>query len=185
MADKPSLLQGARIELRPLDKSNIPLVLSWLFDPEVNRYMISGHEPITAEEEAAWYDTMAASDTDLVMQIHIHETGEYIGNTGMHHVDTRHGGAELGIMIGAKDHWGLGYGRDAIVTLLRHAFNTLGLHRVCLRCHPDNAKGIAAYEAVGFTRIGRERDAVLIEGEYQDHLVFDMLEAEFRERHSA
>lgn len=183
VADKPELLEGALVELRPLDKANIPLVLSWLFDPEVNRYMLSGHEPISPEEEAAWYDMMAASETDLVMQIHIRQTGEYIGNVGLDHIDAKHRGAELGIMIGVAEHWGRGYGRDAIVTLLRHAFDSLGLHRVCLRCSPENARGVAAYDAVGFTQVGHEREAAFIDGAYQDHLVFDMLEREFHQRH--
>lgn len=183
MPEKPDVLEGERVILKPLDKANIPLVFSWLFDPEVNRYMLSGHDPITDEEEEAWYDTMAASETDLAMQVHIRETGQYVGNAGLHHIDTKHGGAELGIMIGAKDQWGRGYGRDTIVTLLRHAFDTLGLHRVYLRCAPENAKGVAAYTAVGFTRVGHEREAVLIEGAYQDHLVFDILEDEFRARY--
>lgn len=183
MADKPTRLVGTLVTLRPLDKANIPLVFSWLFDPDVNRYMLSGHDPIPMEEEVAWYDAMTASETDLVMQVHIGETGEYIGNTGIHHIDAKHGGAELGIMIGAKEHWGRGYGRDAIVTLLHHAFDTLGLHRVYLRCAPENTKGVAAYNAVGFTQVGHEREAVFIEGAYQDHLVFDMLATEFHERY--
>ena len=181
--EKPAMLEGELVALKPLDKANIPLVFSWLFDPEVNRYMLSGHDPITLEEEVAWYDRMTASDTDLVMQIHVRATGEYIGNAGMHHIDTKHGGAELGIMIGAKEHWSRGLGRDTIMTLLRHAFDDLGLHRVYLRCAPENGRGVAAYTGVGFTQVGRERDAVFIEGVYQDHLVFDMLDCEYHERY--
>ncbi len=177
------IIHGSRVELRPLDPANIPLVISWLTDPEVNRYMLSGHDPITVEDEVAWYGRMAASDTDLVVQIHIRETGAYIGNIGMHHVDTNHRGAEIGIMIGDKSEWSRGYGRDAMIALLRFAFGDLGLHRVVLRCHPDNERGVAAYRAVGFTEVGHEREAVFIEGEWQDHLIFDMLEGEFRSRH--
>jgi RimJ/RimL family protein N-acetyltransferase len=173
------------VELRPLDKANIDLVISWLTDPEVNQYMLSGHEPIAHEDEVVWYDKMAASEDDLVLQIHDRVTGAHLGTVGLHHIDRKHRGAELGIMIGDKAQWGRGYGRDAIITLLRHAFGELGLHRVELRCHPENARGVAAYRAVGFTEVGHEREAVFVEGEYQDHLVFDFLENEFRALHGA
>ncbi|MHB1322879.1 MAG: GNAT family N-acetyltransferase [Coriobacteriia bacterium] len=176
-------INGERVLLRPLDKANVELVISWLREPEVNRYMLSGHEPIPYEDEVRWYDEMIASETDLVMQIHDRQTGEYLGNTGLHRIDRKHHNAELGIMIGDTTQWGRGYGRDAMTALLRFAFGELGLHRVYLRCHPDNAKGLAAYRAIGFTEVGREREAVCIEGEWQDHLVLDMLEHEFRELH--
>jgi len=174
---------GDRVLLRPLDAENIPLVISWLSDPDVNRYMLSGHEPISLEDEARWYAEMLASESDLVLQIHDAGTGRYLGNTGLHRIDRTHRGAELGIMIGDKVQWGRGYGRDAMIALLRHAFGELGLHRVHLRCHPDNRRGLAAYRAIGFTEVGREREAIFIEGEWQDHLVLDMLEHEFRELH--
>lgn len=174
------MIQGTRIYLAPLDKDNIPLVLGWLADPDVNRYMLSGHEPIAIEDEIAWYDEMTASATDHVFQIHVGEDGRYIGNVGLHRVDPKHRHAELGIMIGSKPDQGHGYGRDAMLTTLGFAFDDLGLHRVYLRCDPDNARGVAAYTAVGFTQVGHERDAAFIEGEFHDHLVFDMLEDEYR-----
>lgn len=179
------IIEGDRIELRPLDRENIAIVLAWLGDSEVNRYMLSGHEPIPYEEEVRWYEAMLASETDLVLQIHDRVSGKYLGNTGLHRIDRTHRGAELGIMIGDTSEWGRGYGREAMVTLLRFAFGTLGLHRVMLRCHPDNERGLAAYRAIGFTEIGHEREAVFIDGQWQDHLVFDMLEHEFRALHGA
>jgi RimJ/RimL family protein N-acetyltransferase len=172
-------IEGDRVELRPLDTANIATVIAWLTDPEVNRYMLSGHEPIAYEDELRWYEQMSASETDLVLQIHDRGTGRYLGNTGLHHIDPKHRNAELGIMIGDKNQWGLGYGRDAMIALLRHAFGPLGLHRVYLRCHPENAKGLTAYRAIGFTEVGHDREAVFIEGQWQDHLVFDMLDREF------
>jgi RimJ/RimL family protein N-acetyltransferase len=178
-----AVLAGERVELRPLDPANIELVISWLRDPEVNRYMLSGHEPIAIEDERAWYEHALASAEDLVVQIHRRADGAYIGNAGLHHIDAKHRGAELGIMIGDKAQQARGYGRDAMVTLLRFAFGELGLHRVYLRCHPDNARGLAAYRAIGFTEVGHEREAVFIDGEWQDHLVFDLLEDEFRAKH--
>jgi RimJ/RimL family protein N-acetyltransferase len=177
------MLQGNRVYLAPLDKANMATALVWLTDPEVNRFMLSGHEPMTLEDEERWYDEMATSETDEVFEIHVAEDGRYIGNTGLNKIDRTHRSAELGIMVGSKPDQNQGYGRDAMVTLLRHAFEDLGLHRVFLRCDPLNERGVRAYEGVGFTRVGHEREAVLIEGRWCDHLVFDMLEDEFRARY--
>ena len=178
------MIAGTRVYLVPLDKANMVTALGWLTDPQVNRYMLSGHEPISLEEEERWYDEMAASAAHEVFEIHVADDGRYIGNIGLDNIDRKHRTAELGIMVGSKPDQGRGYGRDAMVTLLRHAFDTIGLHRVSLRCHPDNARGLAAYRAIGFTEVGRERQAVFVDGAFQDHLVFDMLEDEFRARYA-
>lgn len=176
---------GERVYLTGLNKANMATALAWLTDPEVNEFLLSGHEPMTLEDEERWYDEMATSQTDEVFEIHVGEDGRYIGNTGLNRIDRTHRSAELGIMIGSKADQSQGYGRDAIVTLLRYAFDTLGLHRVYLRCDPENARAAKAYRAVGFTEVGREREAVFIEGRYHDHLEFDMLEREFRARYGA
>jgi RimJ/RimL family protein N-acetyltransferase len=174
------MLHGRSVYLTPLHKANAATALAWITDPEINEFLISGHEPISLEDEERWYDEMAASEIDEVFEIHVAEDGRYIGNCGLHKIDRRHRSAELGIMIGSKPDQGRGYGRDAIVALLSYAFDHLGLHRVWLRCDPRNERAARAYRAVGFTQVGHERDAVLIEGRWCDHLVFDMLEDEFR-----
>src|SRR5512139_1399464 len=112
---------GARVYLSPLDKAHIPIALAWLADPEVNAFLLTGHEPITVEQEEAWYDAMAASETDRVFEIHVLEDDTYIGNCGLRKIDGQHRGAELGIMIGSTPHHGRGYGRDATIALLRYA----------------------------------------------------------------
>ncbi|CUX27425.1 GNAT family N-acetyltransferase [Rhizobium oryzihabitans] len=57
--------------------------------------------------------------------------------------------------------------------LMRRALDAareLGLHRVELCVHADNARAIALYEKIGFVHEGRARDAVLIDGHYTDSL---------------
>jgi RimJ/RimL family protein N-acetyltransferase len=177
------MLHGERVYLAPLDKANMATAIGWLADPEVNRFLLSGHEPITLEEEARWYDEMTASANDHVFEVHVSEDGRYIGNVGLHKIDPRHRSGELGIVIGSKPDQERGYGRDAMATLLRFAFGELGLHRVCLYCDPENERAARAYRAIGFTEVGHTRDAVFINGSFHDHLVFDMLEDEFRARY--
>jgi RimJ/RimL family protein N-acetyltransferase len=175
--------EGERIYLSALDKANIPIVLDWLADPDVNAFILAGHEPMSVEQEEQWYDDVAASATDRVFEIHVADDGRYIGNLGLHKIDAGHRHAEIGLFIGSKPDQNRGLGRDAIVTALRYAFDTLGLHRVYLRCQPGNERALRAYRAIGFVEVGRERESALVDGRYRDHLVFDLLEDEFRSRY--
>ena len=72
----------------------------------------------------------------------------------------------MGIMPSHRDK---GLGRRLIEQTL-DAARKLGLHRVELGVHADNARAIALYEKIGFLHEGRARDAILIDGRYIDSL---------------
>jgi RimJ/RimL family protein N-acetyltransferase len=177
------VIKGDKIYLTELDRANAETIRTWLNDPEVHRFLLVGHIPITKEEEERYYDTQATAPGVYSFEIHVATDGRYIGNVGLKDVSLPHRNGEIGIAIGSKQDWGKGYGADAIVTCLRFAFLTLGLHTVCIRTEERHERALEMYSLIGFVQIGREREKVYREGRFRDHVVFDMLESEFRERY--
>jgi len=175
------MIAGKSIVLTALDPSNAETVRSWMNDPEVNRYLLAGHIPLTPGEERAFYEAVEASPSSYVLEIHLAEDMRLIGHVGLDGVDLRHRHGEMGIVIGDKREHGKGYGRDAIVTMLRFAFNTLGLHKVGIKAREDNERGVHLYSSIGFTEVGKERENDFAEGRFFDVIEFDMLEREFRD----
>ncbi len=82
---------------------------------------------------------------------------------------------------GDKDDWGQGYGSDAVRTMLRVAFGEMNLHRVFLRVHADNARGINCYKNVSFQKEGTLRESVFREGTYLDMRIMGIMESEFED----
>lgn len=72
----------------------------------------------------------------------------------------------MGIMPSHRDK---DLGRRLIEQTL-DAARKLGLHRVELSVHADNARAIALYEKIGFLHEGLARDAIMIDGRYIDSL---------------
>ncbi|MCC7354303.1 MAG: GNAT family N-acetyltransferase, partial [Anaerolineae bacterium] len=97
-----------------------------------------------------------------------------------HNIDHHNGKAEVGIFIGEKDLWDKGLGQDALRTLVDYLFQQLNLHRVDLGVYADNARGIHAYEKVGFIHEGRWRQAGFRNGHYRDLLWMSVLRDEWR-----
>ena len=93
--------------------------------------------------------------------------------------------ASLGIMIGDKTCWDRGYGTDAILTILRFAFDEMNLHRVWLQVHDDNARAIACYKKCGFVEEGRLRHDRYRHGTYHDTIEMGILDHEYRTLYSA
>jgi RimJ/RimL family protein N-acetyltransferase len=178
------MIRGAKVVLTALDRRNAETVLAWVNDPDVNRYMLTGHVPLTLAEELSFYDRSEASPDVYNFEIHVAADMRLIGHAGIFGVDLRHRRGEVGIMIGDLSAQNRGYGRDAIVTLLRFGFDTLGLNSLTISAREDNDRGIHLYRSVGFSEAGRTRQTDFAEGRFFDLLIFDMLVGEYRERYA-
>ena len=75
-----------------------------------------------------------------------------------------------------------GYMRDGIRLLLRHAFRTLGLHRVEANIQPGNDASIALVRSAGFQREGYSPRYLKIAGRWRDHERWAILAEELARR---
>jgi RimJ/RimL family protein N-acetyltransferase len=178
---------GEKIDLVPLDAANAETVRRWILDPEVNRWMLSGHEDISPEEERYFFEESiraAAAGTAYRFEIHAKQDGRLLGICGLEHVDAKHHHAEAGIFLAPPSEWGKGFAADALLTLLAHGFDERGLHHISIAVFPENKRARALYERVGFTEWGRDRQRYLLHGAFHDIVWLCMLEDEWRDRHS-
>ncbi len=172
------MIKGEKVRLRAIERGDIPVFVRWFNDPEVLQYL-SLYMPMSAAEEERWFERQLDAQDRKVLAIETAE-GVHIGNIGLHDIDWKNRQAELGIAIGEKAYWGLGYGSDAIRTLLRFAFAEMNLHRIYLRVFDDNKRAIHCYEKCSFKLEGRLRECVYKDGQYHDQLLMSILQDEFR-----
>ncbi len=174
------MLYGQNLRLRAIEREDIPRFLRWLNDPEVRRFLVM-HEPLSRAREERWFEEQLSRQNELILAIEVLIDDEWvhIGAIGLHRIDLKNRTAVLGIVIGEKNFWEKGYGREAIRVLLRYAFWELGLHRVELETFAFNARALRCYEAVGFKRVGTRRQAFFREGAFHDVILMDLLAEEF------
>ncbi|TYC62386.1 GNAT family N-acetyltransferase [Rhodobacterales bacterium] len=80
----------------------------------------------------------------------------------------------LGYWMGER-HAGKGHMSAAVAMILPFCFDVLNLHRIEAACLPNNAPSIRLLENAGFHREGYARNYLLINGSWQDHLLFACL----------
>jgi RimJ/RimL family protein N-acetyltransferase len=180
------MLTGENVFLAPLDIDNAETARTWINDPAVNEWLLSGQIPVSREGERAFYESSESAlrdGTAYRFEIHVAEDRRLIGICGLDDVDRIHRHAEVGICIGSLPDQNSGYGRDAIVTLLHFGFETLGLHRIAIEANAENERALHLYRSIGFTEVGRQRETVFMRGRFRDHICLDMLDREFRERY--
>jgi ribosomal-protein-alanine N-acetyltransferase len=83
--------------------------------------------------------------------------------------------ASIGYWIGAP-YVRRGHMTDAVKAVLPFAFATLGLHRLEAACLPHNLPSTRVLEKAGFKREGMARRYLKINGVWQDHDLFALLQ---------
>ncbi len=72
--------------------------------------------------------------------------------------------------------------REGIGLVLRHAFGTLGLHRLEANIQPDNARSLTLVEEAGFRLEGYSPRYLKINGRWRDHERWAILAEDVRRR---
>ena len=180
------MIEGRLVNLRARGMGDLDRNHRWMNDREVTRYL-SMRYPNSHGAEEVWMregSTPPMSFGNVFFAIETKD-GEHIGNINFHETSAEQRKARLGVVIGEKAYWSKGYGTDAMLTLLRFAFDEMSLHRIDLTVIAENARAIACYEKCGFVQEVRMRRSVFSRGTYVDHLVMGVLRDEFYALHGA
>lgn len=176
------MITEGKIRFRAPERSDIPLFVRWVNDPEVTSGLLI-YLPMSSADEEGWFEAMQQcplAEHPMVIET-LNPAGEWtsIGNCGFHHVDMRVRSGEVGVFIGEKTYWNQGLGGVVMSLLLRHGFETLNLNRIYLQVFANNPRAIRCYEKAGFVHEGRLRQDMYKNGQYIDVLVMSVLREEW------
>jgi RimJ/RimL family protein N-acetyltransferase len=176
----PETLEGERVVLRRHVSGNLAAFQRWYADPEIARLARYQEAPMRADEIDRFFAARVLGTEALAMAVHEKATNRLIGTCAFSQLDADNGSALYHITIGEKDAWGHGYGTEATWLMLRHAFDTLGLHRIALYVFEFNERAIRAYQRCGFIVEGRARESIFREGRWWDELAMSVIESDWR-----
>ena len=160
-------LQGKRINLRPLLREDIPMLLRWINDPEISRFL-TAYLPVMEAAEEGWLDELSKNrNTDIVFAI-VTKKGKIIGTMGIHRIQWKDRVATTGALIGDKRYQDKGYGTEAKMILLNYAFNTLNLRKICSEVIDFNQRSQAYLKKCGYKEEGRKVRHLYQDGRYRD-----------------
>ncbi|MBI3511412.1 MAG: GNAT family N-acetyltransferase [Bacteroidetes bacterium] len=164
-----------RTGLRPVTADDAtPEYLSWLNDPEVTVGLETGIFPSSAASLEAFLDHVSKSKSDVMFAIIDKEKKKHIGNIKLGNINWVHRNGELGILIGDKNSWGKGFGKDACVLLVKYAFEKLNLHKVWLTVFSNNETAVELYKKLGFVQEGCLREHVFSNGKFVDKIIMSV-----------
>ncbi len=152
-------------------------LLAWRNSPDVSRNMNSSHR-ITEEEHDRWFSN-ALTDPSRWSRI-VCVRGEAVGFATIYGVDMNHRRATWGFYVGEKAWRGQGVGAMVKFRLIEHAFEAMGLHKLCCEILSFNKEGVEMHKRFGFREEGYFREHILKDGQFHDLHCLALLRPEWR-----
>lgn len=167
----------------------VPDYQQWSELREMSRSFLTPWEPIWPSDDLTRsgfrrrlrrYVEDVSEDRAYPFVVFREEDGALVGGVTLSNV--RRGivqAGTLGYWVG-QPYAGKGYMTAALRVLLPTLFGELNLHRVEAACIPTNQASIRVLEKCGFAREGLARRYLCINGVWQDHYLYGLLDEDFR-----
>src|SRR5205085_6575097 len=135
--------------------------------------------PIAFQNEAEWLDrAMNPNPNERHFAIERKDDRTHVGNASIHDVDWISRTGSFGLFIGEPAAWNRGFGSDAILTLVRFAFDEMNLVKLRINVFDYNERAKHILTELGFVQEGRLVRDFYREGAYHDLVIYSM----FREK---
>lgn len=174
-------LKGQRVMLREYRSEDFSAIRTWVNDEATTRYLSTRYWPAQTEVDTQEFLSRMLQSGHNAYNFVIADAQDerYIGQLDMFRVDWRLRQGEIGMVIGSAQDRGQGYAQEALALMERFAFETLGLERLELEVHMDNAAALACYRRAGFTLEGVKRHAFWSDGHFCDLGIMSILRGEY------
>ena len=173
------MLTGKKINLRLLEKEDLPSRVEWINDKENIKTLLFDWPTSNAKTEK-WFNNVIMDTSKLNLSIVDKESNVLVGMTGLLNIDRINGHAQLYITIGNKEYRGRRLPDEIISLVLEYGFHEYGLKRIYLYTLPNNDRGRKVYERNGFKLDGVLRKHVFCRGKQQDLYIHSILRDEVK-----
>ncbi len=171
------IAEGKLVRLREKTIEDAADDYAWRCDPELARFDATSPLRMPFAQFAAEYESELRNPSPYRRRIAIDDlSNRHIGNCTYFNIDAQRKEAELGIVIGDKNYWNKGYGREAVTLLLKHIFETMDYLRVYLYTLDWNLRAQASFRSCGFHEVRRTS-----EGAYH-FVIMEIFRSEFETR---
>ncbi|MDF2612825.1 MAG: acetyltransferase [Clostridia bacterium] len=178
---KISIRETKRLILRPYIMQDAEAVYNVLKRKEVYRTTLAIPHPYPRGNAEWWIHFVSknmAYHLSYEFGVFDKSSGRYIGNAGLANLSKQNNSGELTYFID-PDEWGLGYATEAVESILKFGFNTLGLERIIGRCMTCNVASQRVMEKNGLLFEGLARHEVRKDGEYKDIMRLAILSSDY------
>ena len=177
MAEYMSII-GEKVYLNPLQESDITILTKYM---NYEHIKIFGRNCGSAIYEKRMKEKIEDRQRNESYTIFRKDNNQIIGDISISSIDTYNRAGMLAIVICGDENRGKGFGKEALLLILKHAFIEINLESVQLGVWEFNKPAIHLYEKIGFKTAGKHRNRRIIGNRFYDEILMDMISKEYFE----
>ena len=151
----------------------------WRNDPAVYKYCRQ-HTFLSEDDHERWLTSLSSRGDVKMFGVYIN-SNDAVGVCGLTSIETINQTAEFSLYIGPT-YQGRGYGKTALLELLKVGFFELNLNRIWGETFEENPAA-KLFENVGMTNEGRLRQTYYKAGKHIDSYIYSILRSEYDSRY--
>jgi len=168
------MLIGSRVCLGPMFQADAPIIFNWRNSVDILR--LDGlYRPLSQSSFDEWFARIGRDPSMVVFSIRRQGDLAFLGYLQIVNIQAAPRAAEIGIMIGDKEHRGRGYAQEALRLCIEFCWKELNLQRLSMKVVGDNPAAVHTYQKAGFELEGVMRRAAYVDGEFRDMTLLALL----------
>ena len=160
-------IYGKKVFLRAQELEDSTFVKEIFNDPEIEDKVGGWAFPVSEYSQRKWYESHY-KEQEFRFVIETIEENKVIGIATLTDIDWKNRHAFHGIKLAKACDRGRGYGTDAVMAIMRYAFDELNLVRLDGAWFSDNLPSKCMYMKCGWKEEGVRRKYIYKHGSYRD-----------------
>lgn len=178
------ILTGSLVRLRPVELSDLPMLLSWRSDPSAyGSFFEFEPTPLSAQED--WYrrHCLSGLEKNFIIETTLETHPIPIGLISILNINWRSRHAELGrLLLGNRTFRGLGHAPEAIALICEYAFDHMNLNKVYCEVLVSQGRVISLHKKFGVVEEGLRKEHIFKRGAYEDVVILALFRDEYLKR---
>lgn len=171
---------GKKVILRAIEEDDLELLRDMVNDSEIENLVVGWSIPVSKQAQKNWFDRSKNDHNNIRVIIEDKENGS-VGMANIVNIDWKNRVAFHGIKISSKASRGKGIGTDAVMAIMRYAFDELQLNRLDGAIIDYNIPSKKLYSKCGWKDEGVKRKYIYKNGKYHDLIILGILKEEYYE----
>jgi len=162
------MIEGKNIYLRAMEPHDMDCYWEMLNNPSISSNVVGWSFPVSKHEQLQWYERTITDKKNMRFTVVLKESDKAVGMVTLSSIDWQNRSATHGIKLHPSCPKGKGIGTDAVMTLMKYAFEEVNLHRLDGSWIDYNTASINLYTKCGWVVEGVKKEAIFRDGEYHD-----------------
>lgn len=172
---------GNNIYLRPMELSDMREYQTMLNDETISYSVVGWSFPVSMDEQESWFHRVASDDKNRRFTIVLRNNDVAVGMVTLSSIDWHNRSATHGIKLLPDCPKRKGIGTDAVITLMKYAFEEVNLNRLNGSWIEYNVFSQGLYRKCGWHIEGKKNEAIYRNGEYHNLIIAGVTKKDYLE----